>query len=81
MKENVKNEYLKRVKSTLKFEHNARNTFQAINTWAVPTIRYAAVIIKWTMEELDYLDRKTRKLTTMHGGLHPRPNIQRVYCI
>ena len=79
MKRNVKQEYLKCVKSVLKFKFNARNTSQAIYTWAVPTTRYGEGIEQWTEEELEYLDRKSRKLITMHGGLHPRSNVQRLY--
>ena len=36
-------------------------------------------MINWTKNELAYLDRKTRKLLTMYGALHPRPNVSRVY--
>lgn len=79
MKKNVKKEYLKRVKSILKFKCNARNKIQATNTWAIPAIHYGASIVKWTMEKLKYLDRKTRKLITLHRRLHPRSNIQKVY--
>ena len=32
----------------LKSNLNATHVFQAINTWVVPTVRYGAVIIKWT---------------------------------
>ena len=33
----------------------------------------------WTREELDVLDRKTRKLMTMHGAHHPNADIDRLY--
>ena len=33
--------------------------------------------IQWKKKELGYLDRKTRKLITMHGRLHLRSNFQR----
>ena len=45
---------------------------KAINIRAVSLMRYSKGIIDWTKEELDNVDRKTRKLTTMHGMLHPR---------
>ena len=48
----------------------------AVNTWAVAVLRYGAGVLKWTTEELD---RKTRKVMTMHGALHPRSDINRLY--
>ena len=33
----------------------------------------------WTVEELKSLDRKTRKLLTIHGMFHPRSDIDRLY--
>ena len=72
MKRSVKTEYFKRVRLALKSRLNAANVFQAINIWAVPTVRYGAGIIQFAKEELQQLDRKTRKLITLYGGLHPR---------
>ena len=45
---------------------------KAINTWAVSLMRYSAGIVEWTKADLDVTDRKTRKLMTMYGMLHPR---------
>lgn len=36
----------------------------AVNEWSVAVVRYGAVILKWTKEELEELDRKTRKVLT-----------------
>ena len=36
-------------------------------------------IVNWTKSELAELDRKTRKLLTIHGALHPRSNVSRLY--
>ena len=58
----------------LKSKLNAKHVFQAINTWVVPTVPYSAGIVKWKREEVKEMDRKTRKIITMHGGLHPRSN-------
>ena len=52
---------------------------KAINTWAVSLMRYSAGIVKWTKADLDVTDRKTRKLMTMYGMLHPRSNVSRLY--
>ena len=52
---------------------------KAINTWAVSLMRYSAGIVEWTKADLDVTDRKTRILMTMHGMLHPRSNVSRLY--
>ena len=52
---------------------------KAINTWAVSLMRYSAGIVEWTKADLDVTDRKTRKLITMYGMLHPRSNVSRLY--
>ena len=35
----------------------------------------------WTAEELKALDKKTRKLMTMNGALHPGADVDRLYVI
>ena len=42
-------------------------------------IRYSAGIVEWTKADLDVTDRKTKKFMTMHGMLHPRSNVSRLY--
>ena len=79
MKRSVKTEYFKRVKSTLKLKLNAGNVFQAINTSAVLTVLYGAKTMQRTKEELQQVDRKTRKLTTIYGGLYPWSCVDRLY--
>ena len=79
MKRSVKIEYFKRVRSALKSKLKAGNVVQAINIWAVPTVQYGARIIQWTREELQQMDRKTRKLITICGGLHSRSCVDRLY--
>ena len=37
------------------------------------------MIVNWTKKELAELDRKTRKILTIHGVLYPRSNISRLY--
>ena len=36
-------------------------------------------IIEWTKKEMKEMDQKTRKIITMHGGLHPRSNVEWLY--
>ena len=51
----------------------------AINIWVVAIVRYCAVIIDRTIEDLERLDRKAKKILTMHGGFHLRSNVGKRY--
>ena len=42
-------------------------------------LRYSFGIVNWHQEELQKLDRKTRKLLTIHGQHHPKPDVDRLY--
>ena len=79
MKALVQKEYLRRLKKILKSRLNGRNIIIAINTWAVSLLRYGAGLINWTLNELQQLDRKTRKKLTMYGAFHPKSNVNRLY--
>ena len=79
MKSRTRDEYFRRLRLILKSKLNGRNKIAGINTWAVSLLRYGAGVIMWTVEELKSLDRKTRKLLTIHGVLHPRSDIDRLY--
>ena len=46
MKENIRKEYFKRLRASLKSKLNAKHVYQAINTCVVPTVRYSAGIIE-----------------------------------
>ena len=51
----------------------------AANTWAVAILRYSAGVVEWKTDELKVLDRKTRKMMTLYGALHPKSDVYRVY--
>ena len=34
---------------------------------------------KWSESKLQVIDRKTRKLFTIHGALHPKSDVDRLY--
>ena len=65
-KEKLKKEYLRRLRLVLSTELSAKNKIQAIGSLAVPVLRYSFGIINWHQEELQNLDRKTRKLLTIY---------------
>ena len=79
MKERIRTSYYDRLKKLLKFKLNAGNLVKAINCLAVASVRYSAAIVDWTKEEQRQFDRKTRKLLTMHGGFHPKSDVDRLY--
>ena len=52
MKEKNRKEYLQRVRAILKTDINAKNTTDAIKTYAMPILRYGFGVLNWTMNEL-----------------------------
>eukprot|EP00117_Sycon_ciliatum_P026094 scpid59150/ scgid21501/ len=58
---------------------NGHNIITAINTWAVALIWYSAGMLAWTQDELKSTDRRTRKLMTMVGALHPCAYVAHMY--
>ena len=79
VKEKLKKEYLRRLRLVLGTELSAKNKIQAIGSLAVPVLRYSFGIVNWHQEELQKLDRKTRKLLTIHGQHHPKADVDRLY--
>ena len=70
--------FLQRVRQVLKSQLNGKNKIPGINTYALPVIIYPAGIISWPLREMQATDFKTRKLLTMHGGIHPKSSILRL---
>ena len=42
-------------------------------------LRYSAAFISWRKRELQAIDRKTRKLFIIYGGLHSKSDVDRLY--
>ena len=63
----------------LKSKLNEGNKVMAINTWAVTIFKYGAGIIQWSASEIKDLNRKSRKMMTMYGSLHPKSDVYRLY--
>ena len=79
MKDIFRTEYLRRFKLVIKSQLNGKNKIKAANTWAVSLMRYGAGTINWNKEELQEIDRKSRKIMTMNKELHPRSDVTRIY--
>ena len=72
-------EYKRRLKLVLKSKLSGKNKTMVANTWAVAILRYSAGVVEWKTDELKMLDRKTRKMMTLYGALHPKSDVDRVY--
>ena len=79
MKEKFSNEYFRRTKLILKSKLNGRNKIMALNTWAVSILRYGAGILKWKENELQKMDRETRKFMKMNKELNSRSDVAQLY--
>lgn len=42
-------------------------------------MRYGAGIVKWTADKLKNVDRKSRKIKTMHGAFLPKSDRQVIF--
>ena len=79
MKVKIRKEYKKRIKLVLKSELNARNKIAAIITLAVPVILYSYGVIDWKLDEIQDLDRMTRKQLCMNQMLIKKADVDRIY--
>ena len=79
MKLKVSKEYIRRLRKVLKSKLNGGNLVPGVNTWAVSLIRYSAAFFSWRKSELQAIDRKTRKLFTIYGTMHPKSDVDRLY--
>ena len=79
MKVKIRKEYKRRIKLVLKSELNARNKIAAINTLAVPEILYSYGVIDWKLDEIQDLDRMTRKQLCMNRMLARKADVDRIY--
>ena len=79
MKLNVSKEYIRRLRKVLKSKLNGGKLVCGVNTWAVSLLRYSAAFVSWRKSELQAIERKTRKLFTIYGALHPKSDVGRLY--
>ena len=77
MKEKVKTEYYRRVRKILETILNGGNIITGINTLAI-SWAYSPGFLDWTGAELEQMDRRTRKLITMHRALNPKSDVARI---
>ena len=79
MRENIRKECFRRVRSILRSELNARNRIDAINSSALPAVTYSFPIINCSLTEMKKVDTKIQKLLAMHRMRHPKSDVNRLY--
>ena len=63
----------------MKSKLNGGDLVHGVNAWAVSLLRYSAAFVSWRKSELEAIDRKTRRLFTIYGALHPKSDVDRLY--
>ena len=71
-------DYVQIVWAMLKAKLTAKNTSQALNSFAMPILRYTFSILRWTKTELLKIDRQIRKIHTSEGLHHLNSNTHRL---
>ena len=79
MKVKIRKDYKRRIKLVLRSELNARNMIAAINTLAVPVILYSFGVIGRKLDDIQDLDRMTRKQLCMNQMLAKKADVDRIY--
>ena len=79
LKEELKNEYFKRLKKIINSKLNSINIISAINTFAIPAVTYGFQILDWSITELEQIDRDTRKILKKNKLLNIHSNNHRIY--
>ena len=75
MKTGFFREYKRRIRLILISTLNGKNKRKRISSWTVVIMRCGAGVLERRLDEPKELDRKTRKLLTMHKGLHPNSDV------
>ena len=78
MKLNVSKEYIGKLIKVLKSKLNGENLVHGVNAWELSLFRYSAGFISWRKSELQAIGRKSRKLFTIYGALHPKSDVERL---
>ncbi|KAJ8958454.1 hypothetical protein NQ318_002241 [Aromia moschata] len=81
LKKEFQVKYKNRVTKLLNTLLSGGNLIKAINSWAVPVLTYSFRIVKWSITNLDELDRLTRRLLTKFGHLHSNSSVIRLYLL
>ena len=67
------------MRKILETKLNAGNIITGINTWEISLLRFSAASLDWTVAELEQMDRRTKKLMTLHWEWNPKSDVARIY--
>ena len=73
--------FLRRTRKLLETKLHRRNLIKVISIKAVPLVRYSGPFLKWTKEELQQMDQKTRKPMMMRKALDSWDDIDGLYVL
>ena len=62
MKEKIRNECIRRVRSIMKTELNSKNRITAMNTLAIPVVTNSFNVVNWNLKELKKLDTNMKAI-------------------
>ena len=71
-------EYLRRMRKQPETKLYYRHIIKEINKRVISLVRYSGPYLKFTREELQQIDQRTRKLVEMHKSIHPRDDRERL---
>ena len=71
--------YLRRVKKLVNSKLYSKNMIDRTITWTVGVIWHRAGTIDLTIQDSKKIDRRTHKIMTPNGALHPPSNVERLY--
>ena len=79
MKRSIQDEYFERLKKIMKTSLNSKNTIDAVNTFATPTISYGFAVLDWSVTELEAIDRETRNVLKKYHLFNNNSDVTRLY--
>ncbi|CAK1579245.1 unnamed protein product [Parnassius mnemosyne] len=78
IKENLINEYKRRLTNICKTKLSGKHLIKAVNTYAIPVLTYSFGIVKWSKTNIYSIERTTRSILTKHNYHHPKSAIERL---
>ena len=79
-KDKIQKKYYRRVRILTSSNLNGGNTVRAINSRAVSLVRHSSGILKWAIDELKVMDRKSKRIMIMSTMYHVQSDIDKL-CI
>ena len=78
-KEKVTRGYLNQVRKIWSSELSDCNKVIAHNSFTIPVIIPTEGSVYWTIDDINHLDIKLRKILSMTGNFHPNSDIDKIY--